>query len=124
MDLPDMSADRQSRTRVRVNSGWRFAFSQDIDTVRDGACVPPGLAWRDVSLPHTWTTYETTGADHVFIRDNPHIQVEIKQAIDCPVAMPVRSTGEPGVIVVTASSPGLIAGNVRIEARTRPPTIP
>lgn len=69
-----------SRTRARINSGWRFAFSQDRDTVRDGACIPPGLVWRDVSLPHTWTTYESTGADHVFIRDNPHIQVEIKQA--------------------------------------------
>lgn len=77
---PHMSSNKQSRTRVRVNSGWRFAFSQDLDTLRDGACIPPGLAWRDVSLPHTWTTFESTGADHVFIRDNPHIQVEIKQA--------------------------------------------
>ena len=61
---PQMSTDKSPRTRVRVNSGWRFAFRQDLDTLRDGVCIPPGLVWRDVSLPHTWTTYETTGAGH------------------------------------------------------------
>ena len=34
------------------------------------------------------------------------------------LAVPAAFAGELGGIVVTASSPGLIAGNVRIEART------
>ena len=60
-----------------INSNWTFNYFSSENA--DKGYESPGYddsRWQAVSLPHTWSTYETTGELHPFIRntaesDNP-----------------------------------------------------
>lgn len=53
-----------------INSKWSFAYfpSPDID---EGAAIREydDKDWVPIAIPHTWSTYETTGELHPFIRN-------------------------------------------------------
>ncbi len=61
-----------------INSQWTFNYFSDVNA--DKGFEAPGFddsKWPAVSLPHTWSTFETTGEMHPFIRnasesDNPY----------------------------------------------------
>ncbi len=53
-----------------INSQWTFNYFPDEKA--DKGFESPGFddsRWTAVSLPHTWSTYETTGEMHPFIRN-------------------------------------------------------
>lgn len=56
------------RLTTTVNPGWTFQYLpySELDT----ALMQPGYddsEWQAIGLPHTWSTYETTGEVHPFI---------------------------------------------------------
>ncbi|MCR8635344.1 sugar-binding domain-containing protein [Paenibacillus radicis (ex Xue et al. 2023)] len=53
-----------------INSKWRFAYfpSPDIDEAA-AAREYDDNDWIPIAIPHTWSTYETTGELHPFIRN-------------------------------------------------------
>lgn len=73
-------ADIQKINRIEktINSQWTFNYF--AGTSADKGYEAPGFddsKWPAVSIPHTWSTYETTGELHPFIRnpsetDNPY----------------------------------------------------
>ncbi len=72
--------DEQNSARIEkvINSQWTFNYFP-YESAEKGY-ESPGFndsKWSAVSLPHTWSTYETTGELHPFIRnasesDNPY----------------------------------------------------
>ena len=65
-----MSEYLRNRRRKSLFRDWKFHYSPEgeeqvkfIQTDFDDA------AWRAVAIPHTWSTFETTGGLHPFIRD-------------------------------------------------------
>jgi len=66
------------RVGKTINSQWTFNYFPNESA--DKGYESPGTddsKWIAVSLPHTWSTYETTGELHPFIRnasenDNPY----------------------------------------------------
>jgi beta-galactosidase len=66
------------RTEKIINSQWTFNYFPG--TAANNGYEAPGFddsKWPAVSIPHTWSTYETTGELHPFIRnasetDNPY----------------------------------------------------
>ena len=66
------------RYKKVINSNWTFNYFPD-EKAGEGY-ESPGFddsKWTAISIPHTWTTYETTGEVHPFIRsadetDNPY----------------------------------------------------
>jgi hypothetical protein len=69
---------KSNRIEKIINSHW--AFNYFPGTGANKGYEAPGLddsKWPAVSIPHTWSTYETTGELHPFIRnpsesDNPY----------------------------------------------------
>jgi beta-galactosidase len=70
--------NESSRIEKLINSQWTFNYISG--TATNKAWEAPGFddsKWPVVSIPHTWSTYETTGELHPFIRnasesDNPY----------------------------------------------------
>ena len=68
---------KNQRIEKIINSHWTFNYFPNESA--DKGYESPGFddsRWPAVSLPHTWSTYETTGELHPFIRnasegDNP-----------------------------------------------------
>ncbi len=59
------------RVEQTINRDWTFNYlpAADADTA---GCQAPDFddsAWPAIALPHTWSTYETTGKLHPFIHD-------------------------------------------------------
>jgi beta-galactosidase len=69
---------KSNRIEKIINSQWTFNYF--AGTGADKGYEAPGFddsKWPAVSIPHTWSTYETTGELHPFIRnpsetDNPY----------------------------------------------------
>jgi hypothetical protein len=69
---------KSNRIEKIINSQWTFNYL--AGTGADKGYEAPGFddsKWPAVSIPHTWSTYETTGELHPFIRnpsetDNPY----------------------------------------------------
>ena len=72
------SDNESSRIEKIINSQWTFNYISG--TATNKAFEAPGFddsKWPVISIPHTWSTYETTGELHPFIRnasetDNPY----------------------------------------------------
>jgi len=69
---------KSQRIEVSLNSGWTFNYyaAEDADKGYESTGANDNK-WMAVSIPHTWSTYETTGELHPFIRniaeyDNPY----------------------------------------------------
>jgi len=69
---------KSQRIEISVNSGWTFNYfaAEDADKGYESTGTNDSK-WMAVSIPHTWSTYETTGELHPFIRniseaDNPY----------------------------------------------------
>jgi beta-galactosidase len=61
---------KSQRIEIIVNSNWTFNYFPGENT--GVGYESPGtndLKWMAISLPHTWSTYETTGELHPFIRN-------------------------------------------------------
>lgn len=60
---------RSIRISRTINGNWSFAYfpSPDLDEVPSGPDYDD-TEWVPIALPHTWSTYETTGELHPFIR--------------------------------------------------------
>jgi hypothetical protein len=58
------------RITKTINREWKFHYDPDEepDLGRAAPDFDDGY-WRAIALPHTWSTYETTGDLHPFIRD-------------------------------------------------------
>lgn len=71
-------AEAGHRIEMIINSNWTFNYFQVENA--DAGYESPGYddsKWPLVSIPHTWSTWETTGEIHPFIRsasetDNPY----------------------------------------------------
>ncbi len=69
---------KNPRAEKIINSYWTFNYFPDENA--DKGYESPGYddsRWPAVSIPHTWSTYETTGEVHPFLRsasekDNPY----------------------------------------------------
>ncbi|MGC1392196.1 MAG: sugar-binding domain-containing protein [Bacteroidales bacterium] len=69
---------KSHRIEKIINAQWTFNYFPG--TTADKGYESPGLddsKWPAISIPHTWSTYETTGELHPFIRnpfesDNPY----------------------------------------------------
>lgn len=60
--------NHKQRIRMTVNKQWKFRYF--FSSQEDAARAEPGYddeGWASVSLPHTWSTYETTRELHPFI---------------------------------------------------------
>jgi beta-galactosidase/beta-glucuronidase len=69
---------KSQRIEISANSGWTFNYfaAEDADKGYESTGTND-TKWMAVSVPHTWSTYETTGELHPFIRniseaDNPY----------------------------------------------------
>ncbi len=69
---------KNPRQEKIINSNWTFYYFSD-ENANDGYQSPgfDDSGWPAVSLPHTWSTFETTGEIHPFIKspseiDNPY----------------------------------------------------
>jgi len=69
---------KSKRIEVVLNSQWTFNYFP-VETADNGYEAPRfnDSKWPAVSIPHTWSTYETTGEMHPFIlnpseSDNPY----------------------------------------------------
>ncbi len=58
------------RLTKTINRDWSFRYDPSPE-LNQGYLQPKlaNAAWRPIALPHTWSTYETTGDLHPFIRD-------------------------------------------------------
>ena len=73
-------ADNQKSRRIEkiINSQWTFNyFPNSGESKGYEAPAFDDSKWIAISIPHTWSTYETTGELHPFIRnaseaDNPY----------------------------------------------------
>lgn len=64
------SPAKSPRAEKTININWAFNYFPDEDPGK--GLESPGyndLNWPLVSLPHTWSTYETTGDNHPFIKN-------------------------------------------------------
>jgi len=69
---------KSPRLEKIINSDWTFNYFSDESA--DDGYQSPGLddsKWPAISIPHTWSTFETTGEVHPFIKspsetDNPY----------------------------------------------------
>lgn len=59
------------RITVPITRDWTFNYFPQADADRRGceAAAFDDAAWTAVDVPHTWSTYETTGEVHPFIRN-------------------------------------------------------
>jgi len=70
--------EKNPRIERVINSQWTFNYFPDANS--DKGYEAPDLddsRWPAVSIPHTWSTFETTGEIHPFIKstsekDNPY----------------------------------------------------
>lgn len=65
-------SDRTDSPRIvkTINRDWTFNYSPSPGSNSKWAGVDfDDGKWSAVAIPHTWSTYETTGAVHPFIRD-------------------------------------------------------
>jgi hypothetical protein len=61
---------KSPRIEKIINSNWTFNYFPDENA--DKGYETSGYddsGWPSISIPHTWSTYETTGGIHPFIRD-------------------------------------------------------
>jgi hypothetical protein len=61
---------KSNRVEKNINSQWTFNYFPEKD--KNTGFENPGFddsSWPAISLPHTWSTYETTGELHPFIRN-------------------------------------------------------
>lgn len=72
-----VAVQKSKRTELIINSQWTFNYFP-VETADNGyeATRFNDSKWPAVSIPHTWSTYETTGELHPFIMnpsesDNP-----------------------------------------------------
>ncbi len=59
------------RVEQTINRDWTFNYFPD-DNADSNGCQAPDFddsTWPAIALPHTWSTYETTGKLHPFIHD-------------------------------------------------------
>ena len=69
---------KNKRIEKTINSQWTFNYFPDENADKGYESVAyDDSRWPAISLPHTWSTYETTGELHPFIRsaaesDNPY----------------------------------------------------
>jgi beta-galactosidase len=69
---------KSPRLEKIINSNWTFNYFSDESS--DDGYQSPGFddsKWPAISIPHTWSTFETTGEVHPFIKspsetDNPY----------------------------------------------------
>jgi len=64
------SPPKSKRITKIINNQWTFNYFPDEKA--DNGFQEPGFddsSWPAVSIPHTWSTYETTGEVHPFIRN-------------------------------------------------------
>jgi dienelactone hydrolase len=69
LGLTAASLGAPSQIAKLINRDWVFQYSPEPDPNLDAA--RPGFddrRWQAVAIPHTWSTYETTGDLHPFIR--------------------------------------------------------
>jgi beta-galactosidase len=67
---PSWAAGADPRVTRTINHAWTFSYLAAPE--RDDRIAEPGFddsRWPAVALPHTWSTYETTGELHPFIRN-------------------------------------------------------
>ena len=67
---PGTGPSRNPRQEKIINSGWTFNYFADEHA--DDGYQSPGFddsKWPAISIPHTWSTFETTGEIHPFIKD-------------------------------------------------------
>jgi hypothetical protein len=58
------------RLEKTINRGWTFMYVPAADADRGREAVNfDDAAWPEIALPHTWSTYETTGEMHPYIRN-------------------------------------------------------
>lgn len=59
------------RTSFLLNEGWRFQYFPGKEAMNDGYEKTDfdDSKWKEIAAPHTWSTYETTGEVHPFIRN-------------------------------------------------------
>ena len=65
---PSPATHRREKT---INREWTFNYFPAEDADSRG-CEAPAFddsAWPAIAIPHTWSTYETTGKVHPFICD-------------------------------------------------------
>ncbi len=58
-----------NRIETTINSQWTFTYVPESDTTLYAAEGINDKAWQAVSIPQTWSTYETTGDLHPFIKN-------------------------------------------------------
>ncbi len=60
---------KSQRIEKNINSNWTFNYFRDEDPGKGyEAAGYNDLNWPVISIPHTWSTYETTGDIHPFIK--------------------------------------------------------
>ena len=65
--LSDVNGQRES---VTINHQWNFNYLPDSDPDTSFFTSDPTLeGWINVSLPHTWSTFQTTGERHPYIKN-------------------------------------------------------
>jgi hypothetical protein len=68
MDLGVKFTEPRARVSLCINANWSFRFVGETDhRLSRTPAGEPG--WHPIALPHTWSTYEFSGALHPFIRD-------------------------------------------------------
>lgn len=63
------SVEKNPRITKTINANWTFNYFPETDLNKkniDPVC--DDKAWPAIALPHTWSTYETTGEIHPFIK--------------------------------------------------------
>ncbi len=67
---PSVESTFSNRIVRTINRNWKFRYASDTEP--EARFTQSGFddsAWQDIALPHTWSTYESTGRLHPFIGD-------------------------------------------------------
>lgn len=59
---------KNGRFEKTINSQWIFNFVPENDTTDYSSVSVADSGWQAISIPHTWSTFETTGDVHPFIK--------------------------------------------------------
>lgn len=63
------SEPRNGRFSTTINSHWVFTYAPETDSSDYSPVSLNDSQWQAISIPHTWSTYETTGEVHPFIKN-------------------------------------------------------
>lgn len=64
----DMNKGQNVPVSVLFNENWIFNYFPEEDQTDYSGKTVDDTAWQVIALPHTWSTYETTGDLHPFIK--------------------------------------------------------